>query len=83
MKKILQIKHFVNSKIQSQLVDQEDRLIGMLAQFVDKMAYVLPIVEADVPSSYYLDLVNILQILTPLSKVFRIVLVHSYGFNQS
>lgn len=61
MKKILQIKHFVNSKIQSQLVDQEDRLIGMLAQFVDKMAYVLPIVEADVPS-YYLDLVNILQI---------------------
>lgn len=62
MKKILQIKHFVNSKIQSQLVDQEDRLIGMLAQFVDKMAYVLPIVEADVPSSYYLDLVNILQI---------------------
>lgn len=62
MKKILQIKHFVNSKIQSQLVDQEDRLIGMLAQFVDKMAYVLPIVEADVPSSSYLDLVNILQI---------------------
>lgn len=62
MKKILQIKHFVNSKIQSQLVDQEDRLIGVLAQFVDKMAYVLPIVEADVPSSYYLDLVNILQI---------------------
>lgn len=62
MKKILQIKHFVNSKIQSQLVDQEDRLIGVLAQFVDKMAYVLPIVEADVPASYYLDLVNILQI---------------------
>ena len=62
MKKILQIKHFVNSKIQSQLVDQEDRLIGMLAQFVDKMAYVLPIVEGDVPSFYYLDLVNILQI---------------------
>lgn len=62
MKKILQIKHFVNSKIQSQLVDQEDRLIGMLTQFVDKMANVLPIVEADVPSSYYLDFVNILQI---------------------
>ena len=62
MKKILQIKHFVNSKIQSQLVDQEDRLIGMLAQFNDNMAYVLPIVEGDVPSFYYLDLVNILQI---------------------
>ena len=34
----------------------------MLAQFKDNMAYVLPIVEGDVPCFYYLDLVNILQI---------------------
>ena len=51
MKKILQIKHFNNSKIQPQLVDQEERFA--FAQFIDNMTYVLQIVEGDVPFFFF------------------------------